>query len=882
MRSDEWRKVEELLDAALELGLGERRRLLDEACAGAPELRREVEELLACEGPTDGFLDAPALALSADFFDDETPGEARAGQTIGRYRIVREIGRGGMGAVYLAERADGEFEQRVALKVVRRSFADTDLARRFRQERQILASLNHPNVARLLNGGVSSDGEPYLVMEYVEGARIDDYCDSRNLSTEERLRLFVEVCRGVSYAHQHLVVHRDIKPSNILVTPEGTPKLLDFGIAKLVLPQEEAGAGLTLTGAHAMTPDYASPEQVRGLPVTTATDVYSLGVLLYELLTGRRPYRLTTGTAAEVARAVCEEEPERPSRAAAQFGLEWGRGDGGTRGRGDGGKETAASDIAPSPHRPLSSSPPHHVSPSPKPATRNPKLLRGDLDNVVLMAMRKEPQRRYASVAQLAEDVRRHLEGRPVAARKDTLGYRASKFVRRNRVGVAAASLVLVALVAGIVATAWQARRARGEARVAAQERDRARTEAAKAERINEFLQSVFASANPSWYSSGFGQRGEVKVVDVLEQAGRRIDTDFKDQPEIRAELHHTIGTTYQALGKFESAKTHFRAAVDAYRGLYGERHPEVAEALYYLAASMEGSGDLPAAKPLFRQSLEMFREVDPDNVNVPYLLSDFSHVLNMTGETATAEQAAREGLELSRRRFGDEHVLTIQLLQNLGTIDQTRGDLGQAETFYQTALSIFNRMPNGRMLSSGVLSQLGRLAMWRGDLKQAEAQAREALDISRQVANETHPNNLGPLFLLAEVHYRQGAYADAEKEAASALDLLRRVEVLSRNNELMGLSLMSLIHAKTNRPASANAFLREALALSNSLPDEIKHHDEGLLGEALIEMKRGTEARALLSKRYEYHARKYGEQTPDAVRTRQLLDRLGAATPGH
>ncbi len=294
----------------------------------------------------------------------------------------------------------------------------------------------------------------------------------------------------------------------------------------------------------------------------------------------------------------------------------------------------------------------------------------------------------------------------------------------------------------------------------------------------------------------------------------------------------------------------------------------------------MQETGDLPAALRLYRQSLEIFRAVDPGNVNLPYLLSDFSALLNDAGDNAAAEQVAREGLELARRRFGDEHVLTTNLLQNLGTIYQARGDLRRAETFYQTALSALNRMPNGRMNSALGLTQLGHLSMLRGDLKQAEAQARESLDISRRIFNETHPRNHEALLLLAEVHYRQGAYADAEKEAASLLDLLRRVEARKRNYELAGLSLTSLIHAKTNRPASAAAFLREALALSNNLPDEVKHHNSDLLGEALIVMKRQAEARGVLSKSYEYLARTYGEQNPRAVRTRRQLDRLGAAAP--
>jgi serine/threonine protein kinase len=403
MRTEEWQKVEELLNTAMELESAARRQFLDGVAD--PSLRGEVESLLACEGKTDGFLTAPALAFSADFFVDDGA-EERAGQTVGRYRIIREIGRGGMGAVFLAERSDGEFQQRLALKIVRRSFADSDLARRFRQERQILASLNHPNIARLLDGGVSNDGEPFLAMEYVEGLRVDDYCDANDLSTDERLSLFLAVCQGVSYAHQNLVVHRDIKPSNILVTGEGVPKLLDFGIAKLVNPDAEAGAAETITGLRAMTPDYASPEQVRGQSVTTATDVYSLGVLLYELLTGHRPHHLKNRRTDEIARVICEEEPTKPSEARS---------------------EPPA--LAGGPVLRLQGSS-RHTGPPTTAGDSDLKSLRGDLDNIVLMAMRKEPQRRYASVAQFGEDVSHYLEGRPVLAHKDT-----SRIARRNSFG---------------------------------------------------------------------------------------------------------------------------------------------------------------------------------------------------------------------------------------------------------------------------------------------------------------------------------------------------------------------------------------------------------------------------------------------------------------
>jgi non-specific serine/threonine protein kinase/serine/threonine-protein kinase len=425
MQSEEWKKVEELLDAALELAPAERRRFLDETCADAPELRREVESLLVCEEKAGGFLDAPALAFSADFFDGADVIDERAGQTIGHYRIIREIGRGGMGAVFLAERSDGEFRQEVALKVVRRSFADSELARRFRRERQILASLNHPNIARLLDGGVSSDGEPFFAMEHVEGVRIDDYCTANNLSTEARLRLFLAVCRGVSYAHQNLVIHRDIKPSNILVTADGTPKLLDFGIAKLL--DAEHTDEHTQTDLRAFTPDYASPEQLSGARVTTASDVYSLGVLLQDLLSGAHS---PSSSNIQLTPGAWRSETQ--------------------------GLKTSATNL-----------PTNQEDDNKRARNNQRRFVSAELVNIFGMARREEPARRYASVAQFAEDVQRYLDGLPTRAQKDSFTYRAGKFIRRNKLTVGAGLLVALSLVAGLAVALWQAN-------VARQERDRA------------------------------------------------------------------------------------------------------------------------------------------------------------------------------------------------------------------------------------------------------------------------------------------------------------------------------------------------------------------------------------------------------------------------
>ena len=500
MRTDQWLKVEELLNAALEIEPGERRKFLDEASADAPDLRREVESLLACEEGADGFLDAPALALSADFFADGDGAEERAGQTVGHYRIIREIGRGGMGAVFLAERSDGEFRQEVALKVVRRSFADPELARRFRRERQILASLNHPNIARLLDGGVSADGEPFFAMEYVEGVRIDDYCAARNLPTEGRLRLFLAVCRGVAYAHQNLVIHRDIKPSNILVTTDGTPKLLDFGIAKL-LDAEHTGEH-TQTDLRAFTPDYASPEQVSGARVTTASDVYSLGVLLQDMLGGAH-----SPSSSNMQLAPGGWRSETP------------------------GRKTSATNL-----------PANQEGGNKKARNNQRRFVSAELQNIVAMARREEPARRYASVAQFAEDVQRYLDGLPTRAQKDTFTYRAGKFIRRNKLTVGAAALVALSLVVGLAA-------ALGQANVARQERDRAERRFADVRQLSNALLTEIAPKIERLPGSTEARQA------VLTQSLKYLDS-LANEAAGDLQLQSELASAYEKIGDLQGNPT--------------------------------------------------------------------------------------------------------------------------------------------------------------------------------------------------------------------------------------------------------------------------------------------------------------------------------------
>ena len=409
MTPERWRPIKQIFQTAFELTPEERSTYVQQACGGDGELRLEVESLLLSV-EAEEFLSGAAAEYVPEALAEEA-WDRNLGRRIGAYQIVRQIGEGGMGAVYLAERA-GEFQQQAALKLLRAGMDSRGIVTRFRHERQILAGLDHPNIARLLEGGTTEEGRPYFVMEYVEGEPIDVYAAKRGLGIEERLRLFQQVCAAVQYAHQNLVVHRDIKPGNILVTgpsgQPGTPKLLDFGIAKLLssdVPRETVG--LTQAGLRLMTPEYASPEQVRGEPITTATDVYSLGAVLYQLLAGQMPHDFPSGSPAEMERVICETDPRPPSQVAGE------------------------------------------------PVARK---LRGDLDTIVLKALQRDPRRRYGSAEQLSADIQRHLDGMPIQARPQTLVYRAGRFVRRNRVPVAAAALVMVSLAAGMAVAAWQAR----------------------------------------------------------------------------------------------------------------------------------------------------------------------------------------------------------------------------------------------------------------------------------------------------------------------------------------------------------------------------------------------------------------------------------------
>ena len=557
MNAETWQQLRTLFHAALELGPAERSAFLASACKDDGELRVQVEKLLAAHDEPGDFLVSPALVnaggISADAELLNADGVERAGQRVGAYEIIREIGHGGMGTVFLAVRADDEYRKQVAIKLVKRGM-DTDMIlRRFMMERQILANLEHPNIARLLDGGSTQDGLPYFVMEYVEGQPIDEYCDTQRFTTAERLELFRQVCAALQYAHQNLVVHRDIKPSNILVTAEGVPKLLDFGIAKLLSPGWATDTGeATASMVRLMTPEYASPEQLRGLGITTSSDVYSLGIVLYELLTGHHPYHLISRRPEEIMEAILGEEPEKPSTV-------------GSRQKAEGRKNgTDDDDLLTTDNGLLTN------KTNPKFESRNPKSLRGDLDNIVLKALRKEPERRYASVQEFAEDIRRHLEGLPVTASPDTFGYRARKFTQRHKGGVLAAAIVIITLFTATGITMWQARVAR--------------TERAKAERrfndVRQLAHSVVFELDDSIQNlPGSTPSRELLVSRALEYLDK-LASEAGKEPSLQLELAAAYDKIGDIQGGFGTSHLGQRQkAGESYRKALAIREALVAEA---------------------------------------------------------------------------------------------------------------------------------------------------------------------------------------------------------------------------------------------------------------------------------------------------------------
>ena len=754
------KRLLELIDQALEQDPEDRARFLDEVCSDDPELRNEVESLIETEADSE-FLEEPVFSVHA-----EDPG---IGRHIGHYQLVRLLDRGGMGTVYLAQRED--FEQRVALKLIRRGLdVDEMFVRRFENERQILARLDHPHIARLLDGGTTEDQVPYFVMEYIEGEPIDRYCDARGLSVDQRLELFRKVCSAVQFAHQNLVVHRDLKPGNILITADGQPKLLDFGIAKLLDEDLAAQTLDTLPGQGPLTPRYASPEQIRMEPITTASDVYSLGVLLYELLTGLDPYHLDTDRSDLVARAICEQEPDRPSTAVRRRAAEIGADETATDRKG----------------RPTIPSDPRKLQ----------RRLSGDLDSIVLKAMRKEPEARYSSVERFSEDIGRHLEGKAVAARPGTVSYRAGKFLRRHRVKSAAATVFLIlSLSLGFVT------------RQAALDRQRAEYERQGTQLATQFLSDLFQKAAPD--ETG-GE--ELTALELMERSTERI-AEIKDFPKIRLSLAGDLGRIFRRLGGYEESKKMMEVALEAARELYGDDHPEVAKRISNLGAVLISLKDYSMAERCFRDALEIRLGQGQEGSDLHKTKNNLASSLILQNEFERAEE------------------LYLQVLKS-------RIEINKIDDQEVTAENIAYSHRN-----------LAALYYAWGKLEKSDQHIRIALSIHREAYGASHTLVGSALDLLASVSASRGRRDEAKEQFVEALRIRHSLLLSGDHENLARTRANYAAFLARENPQAALSYIKLALETFNLKQSKtwLVADAQSVLGEVLVELRRYDEAGPLL-----------------------------------
>jgi serine/threonine-protein kinase len=857
------RRVHDLLGRLLAVPAPDRSAWLAREVPDDPELRARLLAAVPADS-LDAAADAARepLNFSSPASTSEDP---IVGQRLGAFIVdTRPCEQGGMGAVYRGRRADDTFAQEVAIKIIPRG-RDTDrVLRRFTLERRVLGLLQHPNIVRILDAGAIADGRPYLVMEWVHGLPLDQFSAERDLSLTERLALFQQLCAAVQYAHQHLVVHRDLKPANVLVTPDGAPKILDFGLAKL-LDEGDPDAGLlSRTNERPMTPAYASPEQVRGGPVTTATDVHALGLILYELLTGQRPYRLTSSSASEIERVICEETPELPSRAV----------------------------------RGMSGEPP-------VPAQR----LGGELDAIVMRALQKAPADRYQTAAALSEDVTRYLTGRPVLARRTSLAYRSGKFIKRHAKGLTAAAAVVILTAAFVVQNSLHAREL-------AVERDRAQASLG-------FLVSLFTASDPD---KAKGEK--LSAVELLDRGATRLETELQNQPATRAALLFTIGDVYYRLGRYDAAEpllaesielqrqlssrptlelaeainalgrvpgtTHdanklYEEALQIRRQLLKPDDPLIAQSLTNLANVQYQTGDAAGAEAGYREALVILRSRNHPDMAVALLnvskacfrLSKYTdavaaareawqisqrihghdHSVTITslsalgwglfglGEYAEAERIGRDAVERSRRLFGDEHVNVGQAWYTFGNMLSSMNRFNEAEAAFRAAAAVWRKRP-GIMEDrlAWTLSGLGQVLGRRGKYAEAEAALLESLDIRRRIPGEPYvAESLGGLGVL---YQRSGRLAEAEKYLRMNLDNLQTIPGLPREQLAYGETGLGRFLLEQGRIDDAEPLLRHALeGLRQDLPAGHPRiaYAEVLVGDWLTHRTRFEEAAPLL-----------------------------------
>lgn len=826
----------EWFEALAEVDQEDRQRRLRELEFDEPDLVAAVRDLLAAD-EAEG-LDSPlelagALLDPSDSSDVDDGDEAagvlgvQRGDRLGPFELAEILGEGGMGTVWEAHRVEGGFEQRVAIKFLRGLSADANAERRFAFEREVLGRLQHPAIARVLDAGRTEAGLPYLVMEHVDGVRIDEYCDQNRLSIHERIRLMIEICRAVAHAHRNLVVHRDLKPANILVTRDGVPRLLDFGIAKLLVDEEEAVA-LTAAGLVPMTLEYASPEQVQGLPVTTASDVYSLGVVLYQLFTGRTPFGRSAKSRLELGLSVARGEASSPSSALRPGSFETDQ---------DAQIVVEARGAAS--------------------VGQLRRELRGDLDNVVLEALQRDPERRYPGVDALAADLESWLRGFPVQARGDSLAYRTSKFLRRNWIVVSAACLVVLSLAVGLGVATWKA----NEARV---QRDLADDHAQRTELVNQFLVNLLAAPGGRWWRDLEHKGPETRVIDVIDEAAARLEVELDAAPLQRAALHQTLNDTYLALGLPDRAEHQVRRALEIRRRELGELHPAVAESTYYFAATLKSLERYREALVVYRSALRIERRLATPSANYPHALSEAA---NTAARIGLHHEAAGLTQELADQASTVDPDLGGYLLARQAMTLAEGGAFESAESLLLEAARRFELSPKGGApvrdffwIAQGVVSWLA------GDVETASVKNHRSANPSSR-------------FWQAQVLYDLGRYEEASRWMDSADSgrmppeyqvLMARLELAQGGEgEACRAQVQPLLHFEESSARGPTLYLAEARAA---------------LASCLLERRQAgdrEQAEGLLASARETLDALFDDRTPLHSRIEAAVEDLGRLPPG-
>jgi serine/threonine protein kinase/tetratricopeptide (TPR) repeat protein len=843
---ERWRVLSPYLDQALEVSAEGRAAWLASISARDATLASELSAILSAHQTVhdSGFLERPVI-------DPRTAvTQSLAGQVVGSYRLVSHIGQGGSGSVWLAERSDGRFKGAAAVKLLNIALVGRAGEERFIREGTILARLRHPRIAHLIDAGVSSTGQPYLVLEHVDGQAIDRYCNDHVLGVEARVRLFLDVLEAVSHAHANLIVHRDIKPANVLVSSSGQVKLLDFGIAKL-RERDRAGSATTAessaiarNGGTALTPQFAAPEQLSGEPVTTATDVYALGVLLYVLLTGQHPAGPAVKSEVTLLRATIESDPARVSDAVVSQG---------------------------EPEESLAK----HASLCGTTASRLQRLLRGDLDSIVAKALRKNPTERYASVDAFAADLRRFLRHEMVSARPATPGYRTARFVRRHVAGVTM-TVAFVVLVVGL--TTVYTRRLSAE-------RDAAQRERAKAVKVSELLMGLLTSADPYAIRT---TSGEPTVRALLDAGAAQVQKDLADEPGLQAEMLTAMGRTYRRLGQFDRAQQLLEAALANGQTAFGPENPQVAQTLDYLGAVLADKGDYAGAGRTLERALALRRKLLGDHGDVAVTLVELGRVYQDQGLNRRAEPLHREALDIRRTVLGSEHRETAVSLSDLASVLRLNGDLDGAETLLKQSLELNIKTRGADHPNTAVsLHDLGLVAAGRGDYLGAESGFRQALALQRKAFGNSHPVMAATLNNLARALREQGRYDEAAEALQEAVQMTRGA--FGNDHQLVAIYSINLasIQLARNQPAAAETLLREGLRIRSRAPGIVPvrrrtmREDDwslgatrSLLGACLLAERRYPEAEnALLDARRQLEALPASGGTEMKVVIARLID---------